>query len=531
MNDANRLLQLYRTDFASFAQRAFFELYPDEQLDWNWHHDLMVDCLCAMQRGEVRRRLILVPPRSFKSFICSVAWPAFLLGHKPSLKIITVSYAQPLAADLARLCLDLMRGRFYQQVFPTRLKTGQQAVENFHTSRGGYRIATSVNGTLTGRGADLIIIDDPIKAEDAMSEVVRASTAKWFRNTLRSRLNHKAKGQFLVVMQRLHQDDLAGMLLEQGWPVLKLAAIAPGDEEYQYSTILGPELKRRREGEVLHPDRDPIEALNELRQDTGSFSFAAQYQQDPEPAEGNIIQRSWLSRFPLTDLPEFIQTIQSWDTASKTSELNDYSVCTSWGIAANRRVYLLHVLRKRLTYPDLKRAVREQAALHRADVVLIEDKVSGTSLIQDLVNDGFYKARAVTPKGEKALRLRGVSAMFENGLVHIPQDAPWVDEYIHELVSFPGRHDDQVDSTTQALIWIRDTGMEPGIITYYREEVEAQRRMREEQTVRLRSPTKSSATVILADGSRMSADANGFITVTEEAARPLRLAGWATMPA
>ena len=269
--------------------------------------------------------------------------------------------------------------------------------------------------------------------------------------------------------------------------------------------------------------------LDELRRDIGSFSFAAQYQQDPEPAEGNIIHRSWFARYSLADLPVFTQIVQSWDTASKTNELNDFSVCTTWGITASRRIYLLHVLRKRLTYPDLKRAVLEQAALHRTDFVLIEDKISGISLAQDLINDGFYKAKPIVPKGEKALRLLGVSAMIENGFVHIPTEAPWVDDYIQELISFPGRHDDQVDSTTQALLWIREYGMEPAIITVYRENAEALQRLREEPCVRLRSPNGQYQTVILRDGRRVNTDSQGFIMVTEEGAGPLRLGGWITI--
>lgn len=529
MGDAEKLLRLYREDFATFAQRAFYELYPDEELDWNWHHDLIIDNLMAMRRGEKRRQLILVPPRSFKSFLCSVAWPAFLLGHQASMKIICASYGQSLATDLAKLCLDLMKSDFYRQTFPTRLKPGQQAVDNFHTTRGGFRKTASQSGPLTGRGADLIIIDDPMKADDVLSETLREGALTWFRNTLRSRLNHMATGQILVVMQRLHQDDLAGMLIQQDWPMLRLPAIATADEEHRYSTLLGPAVKRRPEGETLHPERDPPEVFDEIRRDMGSFSFAAQYQMDPEPEEGNIIRRDWIVGYGRTDLPEFTQKFQSWDTASKTADFNDYSVCTTWGVTADRHIYLLHVLRKRLTFPDLKRAVIEQAGLHGVDTVLIEDQVSGTSLIQDLTNDGFYKAKAVKTKGSKAERLRGVSSMFENGLVLVPTEAPWRDAYVSELINFPGKFDDQVDSTSQALLYIREFGMEPAIITVYREEVERMRRAREDPIVRMRSPDKSWRRVILMDGHSVNTDSDGYIMVKEVDARALRLGGWKTI--
>jgi predicted phage terminase large subunit-like protein len=526
MNESEKLLQIYRTDYAAFAQRAFYELYPDERLDWNWHHDLIVDRLLAMRRGENRRQLVLVPPRSFKSFLCSVAWPAFLLGHQPSMKIICASYGQSLATDLAKLGLDLMKSDFYRQVFPTRLKHGQQSVDNFYTTRGGFRKTASQSGPLTGRGADLIIIDDPMKADDVLSETLREGNLTWFRNTLRSRLNQMATGQILVVMQRLHQDDLAGMLIEQDWPMLRLPAIATEDEEHHYSTLLGPVIKHRREGETLHPERDPPEVFEEIRRDMGAFSYAAQFLLAPEPEEGNIIRRDWISGYARYELPEFSQKFQSWDTASKTEEFNDFSVCTTWGVAADRRIFLLHVLRKRLTYPDLKRAVIEQAELHGPDTVLIEDQASGISLLQDLFNDGFYKAKAVKTKGSKAERLRGVSGMFENGFVLGPSEAPWRDAYVSELINFPGKFDDQVDSSTQALLYIREFGMEPGIITYYREEVEAMRRQNEDPIVKMRSPGKVCCQVQINNGLTISTDAEGYIMVTEVVARPLRLAGW-----
>ncbi|MBC7578520.1 MAG: phage terminase large subunit [Tardiphaga sp.] len=526
MTDIASYRKLCREDFYTFAVRAFMELYPDEEFDANWHQELIMSNLRDLMGSRRRRQLILVPPRSLKSFICSVAWPAFLLGHRPSMKIIAVSYAQPLADDLARLTLDLMNSAWFRSVFTTRLRRGKQPADNFHTTRGGYRLATSVGGTLTGRGADLIIIDDPIKAEDAMSSAVRESTKNWFRNTLRSRLNHKAKGQILVVMQRLHQDDPAAMLIEQKWPMLKLAAIATENEEHTYNTLMGRVTKLRLAGEVLHPAREPLEILEELKTDMGSFSFAAQYQQDPVPAEGNIIQRSWIARYVRSELPPFNQIVQSWDTASKGSEIHDFSVCTTWGITKDRHIYLLHVLRRRLTYPDLKRAAREQAELHNADVVLIEDKISGTSLIQDLKRDGFHKVKAIIPKGEKALRLAGVSAMFENGFVHVPSDAPWADDYVDEMISFPGRYDDQVDSTTQALLWIRENRAEPALTTYYREEAERKHTREHVPTVLLQSPTKSWQTVILRDGSQVQTDNDGFITVPETDARALCQGGF-----
>ena len=518
MIEGAALALLYACDFGLFVQRAFQTIYPDEQLDWAWAQEVVVHSLNEMIAGRRLRQMVLVPPRSLKSFICSVALPAFVLGIRPSAKIIVVSYAQPLSDDLGRYTLELMNSPWYQTVFATRLSGTRCAAEQFTTTVGGYRLATSVGGTLTGRGADIIIIDDPIKAEDAMSSAVRKTVGTWFTNTLLSRLNHKAQGKILLVMQRLHQDDLAGRLMEQGgWDVLRLQAIATHDEEHRYDTIAGPRVERRKEGEPLHPSREPAHVLEQMKRDMGSYTFAAQYQQDPTPVEGLLIKRDWFVPFEPTELPTEARIIQSWDTAQKPGELNDYTVCTTWGVMPGRRCYLIHTYRKRLTYPDLKRAVREQAELHNAEIVLIEDKVSGTSLIQDLTNEGFYKVKAIQPKGDKVMRLHGVSGLIENGLVHIPREAAWLDDYLDEVVAFPGgRHDDQVDSTTQALAWIREAGTEPGLITYYREEHEARERARTALTVRMRCTDPTISHAYLRDGTCVGIGADRYCMMTAE---------------
>ena len=306
---------------------------------------------------------------------------------------------------------------------------------------------------------------------------------------------------------------------------MTLRAIAAENETHRYTTILGPQITRRTAGEALHPDREALGTLEELRRDMGAFSFSAQYLQDPQPQEGNLIRRDWIVRYDVRDRPETVRIIHSWDTASKTSELNDFSVCTTWAVTRDNHYYLLGVLRRRMTYPELKRAVVEQAALWGAETVLIEDKSSGTSLVQDLQQDGFGKAIAVSPKGEKAMRLFQVSALFENGFVHIPVSGPGIEEYLQELLAFPGRFDDQVDSTTQALLWLRDAGAEPSIIRYYRESVEAQLAGQREM-VMLQSPEGTAAQVYLIDGTRLDTDAEGIIVLSHAAAGPLRQAGW-----
>jgi predicted phage terminase large subunit-like protein len=199
----------------------------------------------------------------------------------------------------------------------------------------------------------------------------------------------------------------------------------------------------------------------------GEYNFAGQYQQSPAPFGGGMVKAEWFKRYTGRELPEsFDQIIQSWDTANKPSELADYSVCSTWGIK-DKCIYLLHALRERVAYPDLKRAVRRQSDLHHPDVILIEDKASGTQLIQELIAEGVHNVQKVKPQGDKVMRMHAQTAAIENGFVYLPTDAPWLSEYIHELTTFPrGKYDDQVDSTSQALAWLKTP--EPGMLVYYR---------------------------------------------------------------
>lgn len=256
-------------------------------------------------------------------------------------------------------------------------------------------------------------------------------------------------------MQRLHEDDLVGhVLAQEKWEVVSFPAIAEQDEEHLIDTPLGTRRFKRRAGDVLHPEREPREVLERTRATTGEYNFAGQYQQAPAPLGGGMIKPEWFKRYRPEDLPDrFDQIVQSWDTANKATELSDHSVCTTWGLKQDRR-YLLHVLRRRMDYPELKRAVRGQWQLHRATVVLIEDKASGTQLIQDLINDGLNVTR-YKPEGDKVMRMHAQTAKIENGFVYLPTEAPWLAEFLYELAIFPkGKYDDQVDSTSQALAWI-----------------------------------------------------------------------------
>jgi predicted phage terminase large subunit-like protein len=452
----NEFQLLMRRDLMTFIERSFYELNPQTTFSKSPHIEALASRLEACRQGKAKRLIVNLPPRSLKSHTVSVAFVAWLLGHKPAIQIICASYGQELADKHARDCRTLMASEFYQQLFPrTRLSSEKKSVNEFLTSGEGFRMSTSVGGVLTGRGADVIILDDPLKPDEALSETRRTSVNEWYDNTLVSRLNSKENGVIIIVMQRLHQDDLVGHVMgQQDWEVLSFPAIAEEDEVHLIDNAWGRRRFQRKTDEVLQPDRESRLTLEGIRGTIGEYNFASQYQQNPIPLGGAIVKVEWLQYYDPGDVPErFSCVLQSWDTANKSGELNDFSVCTTWG-ATSDRYYLLAVCRRRLDYPELKRAVHEQARQHHADIVLIEDKASGTQLIQDLEIEGLYGVKPYDPLpgNDKILRLYAQSAEFESGRVLLPRSAPWLDEYVREITAFPGsKYDDQVDSTTQAL--------------------------------------------------------------------------------
>ena len=446
-----------RNDLMSFIERSFLELNPEARFSRSPHIEVMAAKLERCYRGEVRRLIINLPPRSLKSHSISVAFVAWLLGQQPQTQIICASYGQDLADKHARDCRTLMSSALYKSIFPqTRLSTEKQSVGEFMTTRAGTRLSTSVGGVLTGRGADIIILDDPLKPEDAMSATRRSGVNDWYDNTLLSRLNSKEKGVIIIVMQRLHQDDLVGHVLEQeGWEVLSFPAIAEDEEIFKYETIFGRHQFQRRLKEVLDPERESLEILEAMRKSIGEYNFSSQYQQRPIPLEGNLVKNEWLRFYEPGEEPEFGHIMQSWDTANKSGELNDYTVGTTWGVVNKDKFYLLDVFRKKVDFPALKKAVIELAQKYRPNKIIVEDKASGTQLLQEArFIDGLYgmKAYQPPPGTDKVVRLYNQTDMFESGRVLLPKNAPWLAEYLNELAAFPGsKHDDQVDSTSQAL--------------------------------------------------------------------------------
>ena len=454
MNQHDVLAALLRSDLRFFIRKVFHEVEHGKLYLPNWNVDAIVHQLMLVQSGKVTRLLVNQPPRSLKSICISVAFVAWLLGHDPAMRIIVASYSQDFAAELHRQFRRVIDSSWYRALFP-RMRAAKDSGTELITTAGGSRFATSVGGTLTGRGADLIIVDDPLKADEGASESARKRVIEWFSGSLVTRLNHKATSKMVVVMQRLHEEDLAGHLIQQGgWDHLNLPAIAT---EPCIIPIGRGKTITRCVGDVLHPERESREALDSLKVSIGSLRFSAQYQQQPVPVEGNLIKRIWFrtySKLPLTDTTP--RVVQSWDIAASIGQANDYSVCTTWRMM-NRDYYLIDVFRARLEYPDLRRAVANLAGRHNAGTVLIEDAGLGMLLVQDLRNDTpstMPRPIGRKPEGGKVERMAAQSASIEAGQVHLPDGASWLDDFLIELLAFPqGRHDDQVDSVAQFLAW------------------------------------------------------------------------------
>lgn len=454
---AKAMHQLARDDFYVFAVRAFRELHDVPYMD-NWHIKAIAYQLVRLDKGEITRLLLTMPPRTMKSFLSSVCLPAWILGRNPSAKIISASYAQALSNEFAFEMRRLMQTKWYRSVFPNvHIDAKKASVDEVKTTRGGFRLSTSVGGSLTGRGADLIIIDDPIKAGDASSQTVMESAIKWYSNTVSSRLNNPKTGKIVVVAQRLQPEDLPGQLAATGgWEELTLPMVAWQDQEIE---VIPGTFVNRPAGNLLHEERFGEEEIRRLRSEMTEQDFEAQYNQRPLPPGGALFKQQWLKRYYERPPVHEIQGIfQSWDTAYEVAEGNDYSVCSTWALCG-RRYYLLEIFRERLQFPDLERAVYRQREKWDANLVIVEKAGSGISLYQNIRNHTrrFWIVH-INPLGSKQDRASQQSPKFERGEVYVPNEAPWLKTFEDELISFPHvKHDDQVDSVVQFLAAV-DTG-------------------------------------------------------------------------
>ena len=329
------------------------------------------------------------------------------------------------------------------------------------------------------------------------------------------------------------EDDLAGYVQQtEHWEVVRFAAIAEADEEHIIDTPYRRERYMRRAGEALHPEREPLDALEAIRLSMGSYDFAAQYQQDPNSPTGGIIKRAWLKVQPpelwRDKFDHVYQSYQSWDTANTATEISNYSVCVTIGVKG-KNFFVIHVYRKRHEFPDLLRAVERLYREYEPCSVVVEDAASGVQLVQEMKDRGLYKIKAMKPEGEKEMRLYAQAHEFEGGYVYLPAGAVWLEDYVRELTSFPGgKFSDQVDATTQALAWIKGPGHEPGIIGFYRTESEESRGINQPSTP-LNAPAGVTEVHTIV-GRKVKVDLYGTGWFTTEEAKYVRLEGWTPAP-
>jgi predicted phage terminase large subunit-like protein len=445
------------TDFRAFIDYVFGLLRPGIPFRPNWHIDAMAHKVSQVAAGEVKRLIITMPPRNLKSIVASVALPAWYLGHNPSERVVCVSYSDALAKTHANDFRRVVTDPIYQAVFP-KMVLARETDSEIHTTLRGRRYATSIGGTLTGRGGNLFIIDDPLKPGDADSEATRQRVIEWYRSTLVTRPDDKLAARIVLVMQRIHVDDLVGYVLESdaGFEVLNLPAVAQSTTTYDLG---GGRTHVREKGDLLHPAHEPAEVLLDIKKSMGSMAFSAQYQQAPEPAGGKIIKRKMLQYHTEIERLPTDRMVLSWDIALSEQEAGDYSV----GVALLNRgesYYVMEVLRGKFPFDKLKDKIIDMKQRHGRAQLLIEESPISHGLIQSL-REKHINVVDIKPDRDKRSRLISQIDLFEGGSVLLPKDAPWLDAFVSELLSFPGRHDDQVDALTQGLAWRREAWKAP----------------------------------------------------------------------
>ncbi len=441
-----------RQDFVSFIEMVFTITAPGRLYLPNWHIQAIAHVLEQVRLGRIKRLIINLPPRFLKSLIASVAFPVFTLGHDPTRRVVGISYGLELATKFGQDCRTVMSSAPYRAIFPrTRLLRANET--ELVTTQSGYRFATSIDGTLTGLGGDIIILDDPLKSSDAASDTKREHVNEFYRSTVLSRLDDNVNGAIIIVTQRLHADDLCGMLQNKftDWTVLKLPLIAEQDETIQ---IGENKYHFRREGDLLHPEWLPQSLVDERRNNSDAATFSAQYQQSPDQPRGYLIKRDAIQRYEaLPSDRKSARVIQSWDTAVKTDPNNDYSACVTLALDQHGNYHVAEVLRSRFLYHELKAQALAQARKHRPNIILVAEVGLGREVIKDLQRAGF-QTKGVIPQHDKLTRVSIQLEKFENGQVLLPGEALWLADFENELFAFPnGRYDDQVDALMHGLAY------------------------------------------------------------------------------
>lgn len=453
--------------FTNFIRLVFSTIAPDSRYSNNWHIRVIADRLQAALAGNITRLIINAPPRTLKSTCVSVAWPAWILGQNPSARIIVASYSQIISEKMSLETRYILQSPWFKEIFPeVDISKEQNTKRKLQTTKLGYRFATSVGGSLTGDGGNFLILDDPMNPLQAESSKYRSRVIDWFGQSFMTRLNDRRKGVVVLVMHRLHSEDLTGHLINKGmgnrWHTLSIPYIA------EKTTVFYSSLKRvyKKSRKVLYIRRKE-ETLKrqisqrhiaQLKQEVGSYVFASQYQQNPiiSPICG-LVKHCWFQRYKEEERRHFSASyvIQSWDTSSTARTGSNFSVCTTWAIEG-KNIFLLSVHREKLKYVALKNLVQNLYTKWKPGIVLIEEKASGHQLVQEL--ECLFPILPCNPGESKLSRLMKCIPIIQAGYIFLPQYAAWLHDFEHEVCSFPySTYDDQVDSMTQAVLWAQET--------------------------------------------------------------------------
>ena len=435
-----------QNDFLSFVKHVWPDFVEGK------HHKRIADKFNKLASGEIKRLIINMPPRHTKSEFGSYLLPAWMVGKNPKLKIIQSTNTTELSVRFGRKAKALIDSPEYQKVFKTKLREDSQAAGKWETAQGGEYYAAGVGSAITGRGADLLIIDDPHSEQDAMNAQALERTYEWYTSGPRQRL--QPGGSIIVIMTRWNEKDLTGRLLNaqkevkaDQWEIVEFPAIMPS-------------------GQPVWPEYWKIEDLESVKASIPLSKWNAQYMQNPTSEEGALIKREWWRPWEDEELPPLEHVIQSYDTAFMKKQTADYSAITTWGVFRPSEddppnLILVDAVKARYEFPELRRVALEQYGYWNPETVIIESKASGLPLTYELRKMGIPVINFTPSKGnDKHTRVNAVSPMFESGLIWAPKEMEFAQEVIEECAAFPyGDHDDLVDSMTQALMRFRQGGL------------------------------------------------------------------------
>ena len=490
-------------DLGAFCRSAWKVLHPGSKLVWTKWHDLICEHLQLVARGETPRLLVNCPPRFSKSSIVGICFPVWVWITRPQATFLCVSYEIDLSTSFNLSRRRLIASSWFQDLFGDRFKlsSDRSLAAEFTNDCGGAMLAASTNSRAMGRGGDFILIDDPLSVDDAYSDSKRGEVLDWFQHMLPQRLNDPANSPIVMIMQRLHEADPTGFVLEQDpgeWEHIRLPLLAEEDERWVFP-VSGRVVTRRKD-ECLDPKRFPPRVVKQRQRNR--LVWSGQHQQRPAPLEGNIIRVSdvllYGGKDPKTGvadpgLPErFERRIISVDAAFKDKSTSDYVVILVLGIVGSRR-YVLHVTRSHLDLTGTENELRfARTAYEPISAVLIEDKSNGPAIISHL-QDEIPGIVAITPKDSKTARLVAAAPEFEAGNWWFPRSGAWTQKAIEELTQFPNaQHDDIADAVSQAAIWLQSHSDELGLIEYWKledkKEKEAKSKANEKPPITVSKP-------------------------------------------